>query len=141
MKDIFVDTNVAHHMVTPLSEHFKTFVEWLYKDGTLVLSTKLHMEYVSGNQLLAVVIDKLTKDGRVSKIPTQQLSSYRFKRSIERGFLSNYKDRVHIKTVCLSNRKMAIALDNNLRKDINSLPVIDKIQPVCVDCPSKLAYK
>lgn len=141
MKDIFVDTSSAQNLSNPKSQGYKDLLEWLKKDGHLVYSDGLLREIGQGNQVLLTLINKLIADGRSNKIKNNQLNNLTIKKSIERNFISNWKDRIHIKTVILSNRKLAIALDNNLRRDINLYPKVDGVKPVAVDCPTKCCYK
>lgn len=141
MKDIFLDTNLAKNLINPLSDSFKEFIIWLNKDGALVFSNHLKREYGRGNQNLATIVNNLAAKGRINNIPNQVISNFKFSKSVEKKFLSNYKDRVHIKTVVLSERKLALALDINLQTDISGLPKINGIKPNCKDCPNKIKYK
>lgn len=140
MKDIFVDTNLATNLATPLNDHFKDFLKWLYTDGALVINSKLITEFVRGNQTLSVVLNKLTIAGRINNIKASDLKCFKFSKSTEKILLSNYEDRIHLKTVLLSNRKLALSKDVNFNKDINGFKKIDNIKPTCADCPSKLTY-
>lgn len=141
MKDIFIDNSAAINLSTPLTDPFKIFVKWLYSEGTLVLNKKLKVEYIAGNQTLSIVIDRLTRDGRVNNIPDNLLKEFIFTSVQEKRFLSNKRDRIHLKSVFLSKRKLAISNDTNFIIDINGFNKVDGIQPTCVDCPSKINYQ
>ncbi|MBI5217602.1 MAG: hypothetical protein HY958_01555 [Bacteroidia bacterium] len=41
MKDIFVDTNIAKNLITPLNPEYKKFLNWLNIEGSLVVSNHL----------------------------------------------------------------------------------------------------
>lgn len=141
MKDIFVDTSAAQQFCNPINEFYKGLLEWLNKEGYLVYTNKLLMEIGRGNQNLLLIIDKLIKDGRANKISNNQLKTFTFKKKETSSFVSNKADWDHIKTVVLSNRKIAIAVDINLNADINLMPVTDGVQPAAYSCPSECPYK
>ena len=141
MNDIFLDTNLANNLHNPLNDDYKLFIEWLYTRGCLVLNKKLHVEFIRGNQTLAVIIDRLIREGRVNTISVELLRNFKFRKSEERVLLSNHEDRVHLKSVLLSNRKLALSNDQNLSTDINNFRLIDGIKSVCADCPTKLIYQ
>lgn len=141
MNDIFFDTNLAHNLINPTSPEYRDFLNWLYKDGALVISNKLEVEYGRGNQNLIVIIDGLTKNGRINRITNRQLQEYCIPKRIENRLLSNKADRNNIKCIVLSNRKMGIIADNNLLKDINNYPRLNKIKPTAANRPSEIDYK
>ena len=141
MKDVFFDTNLSSNLINPVAKEYKDFLNWLFDVGALVMTNKLEVEYGRGDQNLIVVIHKLTIEGRLNRINNRALSSYSFPKRIERRLLSNNADRVHIKCVILSNRKMAIVGDNKLQRDINNLPRIGGVKPVAENSPSMLNYK
>lgn len=139
--DIFIDTNLAHNLINPMNDHFKKLYLWLYHEGALAITKKLIAEYGQGNQNLAVVVNYLTVKGRVNCISKQQLTNLSIPKKIEKRLLSNRSDHTHIKTVILSDRKIAISADKNLIDDINNYPKYQKIKACCADCPSKINYQ
>lgn len=141
MKDIFLDTNLSKKLINPIESEYLEFINWLYSEGALVMSNKLKCEYLRGNQNLIVVINKLTIDGRLNPIKNSLLKSFTFPKRIENKFISDFNDRVHIKSIVLSHRKIALIGDNKLLFDINSLPRFDGIKPIAEDNPSKIDYK
>jgi hypothetical protein len=141
MNDIFIDNDVAINLVTPLSEPFKLFLNWLYQEGALVCNQKLKCEYIRGNQTLSIVIDRLHRDGRINFISNNKLKGFAFTKTEEKSFLSNKKDRDNLKTVFLSFRKLAISHDNNFISDVNNFRRLNGINPLCRDCPSKINYR
>lgn len=150
MNDLFIDNNVAKELTPPLVEEYKELIEWLFKEGTLVVSQKLLGEYNQGlihlsaikrNESIIGIIGRLTQEGRINKITNQRLNAFMIPKKIEKRLLSNWKDRDHIKTVLLSFRKLAITSDNNFRRDINGYPRVDKIQPQAALSPNGINYK
>lgn len=141
MKDIFLDTNLSKKLINPVESEYLEFLNWLYKEGVLVMSNKLQAEYGRGNQNLVVIIHRLTISGRLNFITNKELQEYVFPKKTENKLLSNYADRVHIKSILLSKRKMAIVGDTNLMRDINKYQRIDGIKPIAVDNPNKIDYK
>jgi hypothetical protein len=140
MNDIFLDTNLAHKLINPMEQEYKEFYNWLINDGVLVISNYLEHEYCAGNQNLVSVIYKLTIQGRINRIPNSALKSLNFSKRIESHFISNFKDRIHIKTIILSDRKLGIIADKNLVYDINNLPKINKIKPIAGTRPNEVPY-
>lgn len=140
MNDIFIDTNLAKNLANPLSNPYKQFIKWLFDSGYIVLNNKLHVEFIRGNQTLAVVIDRLIKEGRVNRLSNEDLRNFRFRKSEERKLLSNHEDRIHLKSVFLSYRKLALSNDVNFKSDVNNFRSIDGQKAICEDCPSKVLY-
>ena len=140
MKDIFLDTNLAHNLCNPMSNEYIEFTNWLVKEGALVLTNTLLSEY-GHNQTLLVLINKLIIEGRTNKISTQDLKRLKFPKRIERKLTCCSKDRIHIKSIVLSNRKIGISDDAEFRKSVNGLPKFGGIQPFTTDCPTKIEYK
>lgn len=141
MKDILIDSNLIKNIENPVPSNYKPFIKWLKNEGAIVLTNKLKTEYYRGNQNLSVIIDVLTRQKRVNVITNKQLSSFRFKKNVSSGFLSNRDDWHHLKAVCLSHRKMSISSDINFTKDVKSLPKFDGVKPTCESCPSKIKYE
>jgi hypothetical protein len=127
-KDVFVDNNVAKNFCNPVDQNYKDFITWLRDEGYLVVTNKILSEYVgstggsSSATNIVVIIDRLTRDGRLIRFSSQQLEGFNFKAGIKRALRSNRKDHPHIKAVLLSDRKLALSLDNNFRHDLNNFP-------------------
>lgn len=127
-KDIFVDTTVAKTFCNPVDQHYKDFIKWLLREGCLVVTNKILGEYVGASGAspsetnIVVIIAQLTRDGRLLKFTKQQLDEFRFTTRTERRLRCNRKDHPHVKAVLLSERKLAVSLDDNFRYDVNNFP-------------------
>lgn len=141
MKDIFVDTNSAQQFINPINEEYKELLQWLKTEGILTYNQKLLVEIGRGNQNLLILIDFLIKNGRANHIASQALKQFEFTKAQHKNFNCNAEDRIHLKTVVLSCRKIAIAGDIALRNDINGLAKYDGIQPQAYEFPSESNYK
>ncbi|MBI5220105.1 MAG: hypothetical protein HY958_14350 [Bacteroidia bacterium] len=74
----------------------------------------------------------------MNKISNKQLTGFIFKKHIEKSLKSNAADWIHLKTVLLSYRKLAISNDKNLRNDINHYPGYNAIAAAR---PNELNYE
>jgi hypothetical protein len=143
-KDIFVDTNIAKNFSNPLSDEYKNFIAWLNETGSLVISNKLLAEYGRSfahslsSTSMWVIINHLTRTGRLIKISSAQLDALIIPKRVQRRLESNFADHVHLKTVLLSNRKLAVVGDKRLRDDINNYPGGGASAAAC---PSALSYQ
>lgn len=143
-KDIFVDNNVAKNFCNPVDPNYKDFIKWLFQEGHLVVTNKILNEYVSSAggspspTNIVIIIARLTRDGRLVKFSSQQLNNFVFSNRTQRMLRSNSKDHPHIKAVLLSERKMALSLDDNFRYDLNNFP---GHQAVARARPEELEYK
>lgn len=143
-KDVFVDNNVSKNFCNPLDQHYKDFIKWLVEEGYLVVTNKILTEYVSSTGAsssrtnIVAIIGQLTKHGRLIKFTTQQLRGFGIKKHVKKGLRSNPKDHVHLKAVLLSDRKLALSLDDNFRYDVNSFPGHGA---VAKERPEELAYR
>ncbi|MDY6785065.1 MAG: hypothetical protein SW833_21400 [Cyanobacteriota bacterium] len=78
-KDIFIDNNIAKNFANPLDPEYKKLIKWLLtqNDAYLVVSVKLLQEYKStcanatSPTSIPLIIDRLTRDGRLLKIERQ----------------------------------------------------------------------
>ncbi len=142
--DIFVDNNVAKNFCNPVDLNYKDFIKWLFEEGHLVVTNKIIHEYVSSTggspspTNMVMIIDRLTRDGRLVKFSRQQLDEFVFGRRIEGALRSNRKDHPHIKAVLLSNRQLALSLDDNFRYDLNNFP---GHRAVARERPEQLNYR
>lgn len=139
LKDIFIDNNVAKNFANPLDSEYKNLIAWLIRhdvknslnDACLAVSNKLLCEYsrTSGYSQsltnITVIIDILTREGRVNKISNDSIKNFKhkyFKNYVVRRLTCNPSDRDHIPVVMLSDRKYALSLDGKFRNDINNFP-------------------
>ena len=141
MKDIFIDTNIAKNFQNPLDPEYKKLLSWLLREGIWVVSQKLLVEYGRTNQNIAVLTNKLLIDGRLRIIPSTEHKQFTFTKREEKDLCCNNEDRWHLRTVLLSHRKIAIAIDENFRKDINGFRKIDGVQPQAVARPEQIDYE
>jgi len=143
-KNVFVDNNVAKNFCNPIDLNYREFIRWLFEEGHLVVTNKILGEFVSStggspsSTNIVVVIARLTRDGRLIKFSKSQLDALVFSKRIERRLRSNRKDHAHIKAVLLSDRKLALSLDNNFRHDLNNFP---GYQAIARERPEELGYR
>ena len=156
MKDIFIDTNIASRFSNPMDTEYKKLVGWLMKndlenpdlenDAWLVLSKKLEMEYNRSNlypksmTAIPMIIFKLQREGRLNYISNQQIKDFKatyFTKKVERKLTSNEEDREHIPVVLLSNRKMALSIDDKFLTDLVNFA---GFQVVAAKRPEELNY-
>jgi len=97
----------------------------------LVWSQKILAEYnrTAANSRsdtnIAIIIDKLTRQGRHIFISNQQIKDFKrghFKKRILHQLRCNTEDRNHIPVVLLSDRKYALSADHGFVHDINNFP-------------------
>jgi hypothetical protein len=128
MKDVFVDNDLSAHFAAPILSEYQQFIEWLRDEGALVVSDKLLREYqrCCGGCTIPTALPSLVawllRDERLHKVNKEQLDAVNFSAAFWRRVESNHKDHVHIKTVFLSFRKLAISNDAKLRKDVCRIP-------------------
>ena len=85
-------------------------------------------EYLASNQgifgqIIITIINKLTIDGRLVNFSNDDLKSLTFPKKIVQKCQQLKKDYWHVKAILLSNRKMAIIIDEAFRKAANEHPV------------------
>lgn len=135
-KDIFVDSNVIKIYPNVQDEDFKKFFYWLVRDGYLIISNALLGEYnrIRSNAI-ASLLEYLYKNNRLVKVETKDLECIREK---SYKYRCNMADRVHVKLVMVSNRKLGLAFDKKLLHDINNFP---GYRASASYKPSKIPYK
>lgn len=127
-KDIVIDANVMRLYDKPKDPVFKKLFAWIYNTGVLTVNQKLITEYCgSGKHQIMILIAKLHREGRRNMISKSQLSTFTKDRHFK--YTCNYPDRVHAKTVFLSDRKRFIAFDKSLRRDVNKFKKVKGIKP------------
>jgi hypothetical protein len=156
IKDIFIDNNIAKNFSNPMDPEYKRLVQWLqqYKpvksadhtNAYLVLSQKLLVEYISSSgssyttTSIPVLIDKLTREGRIVKITNKYIKDFQVKHftpKILKVLTCNNKDRDHIPAVLLSNRKYALTIDDNFGNDLLKF---SGFKPTIAKRPEKIPY-
>lgn len=155
MKDIFIDNCIAKDFATPINDNYKSLIKWLFQfdaeniedNAYLVLSQKLLNEYIDSSQncskssAIPVIISKLTKEGRINRFSNNDIKVFKrlhFKPKVVKRLRSSIKDRDHIPIVMMSERKLALTIDENFAYDLVNFP---KFVTVVSDCPSKIDYK
>ncbi|GAK50869.1 hypothetical protein U14_02110 [Candidatus Moduliflexus flocculans] len=139
LKDIFIDNNIAKNFSNPLDIEYKKFIQWLMrydvqepsKNAYLVVSQKLIAEYqrTTRNSFsptnIAIIIDRLTREGRLIKISNQEIKDFKqkyFIKKVIRKLTCNHEDWEHIPVVLLSHRKYALSLDDKFIHDLRNFP-------------------
>lgn len=139
MKDIFIDNNIAKNFTNPLDPEYKKLIAWLLKEdkvnpvqnAILIVSQKLLNEYYASAQnahtdtCIPVIIDTLTRQGRRIFVTNEEIKVFHqnhFSKKVRRKLRSNHEDRNHIPLVLLSQRKYALALDDNFIFDLVHFP-------------------
>jgi hypothetical protein len=137
-KDLFIDTNIAGKFSNPQDKEYTKLTQWLlYFDENdmankddyahLAVSKKLLVEYyrsaisAKSNTSIPVIIDVLTRQGRLNSISNQQIKDFKtqyFTKTIDKKLRSNQEDRDHIPLVLLSDRKYALTMDDNFTFDL-----------------------
>lgn len=145
-KDLFVDNNVAKNFKNPADPEYRKLMNWLFTEGHLVLTHKLNMEYLASNQgnfgqSIITIINKLTIDGRLVKISTEEMKAFTFPKSLDKKCLKLNKDYWHLKAILLSNRKAAIIIDKAFRDAVNNHPKHNGIQACAVARPEDIDYE
>ena len=144
MQDVLVDNNIAKNFCNPLDRHYKDFVAWLFDAGVLVVTQQLMKEYYAtaghshSETSITVIVDRLTRTGRLVRFTNATLRDFRFPASVRRKLRSNREDHSNIKAVMLSTRKYAISNDANFRHDVNTYPGHSAL---AVRRPQDLPYK
>lgn len=144
-KDITIDCCCICKCVGQISDVYKELYDWLMtpnNDSKLMLSEKLHIEYIGSNNQLNVFLNQLLQMNKIQPVvENKEIKDFRnkhFNKKIENKLRSNSKDWNHIALVMISTRRIALSEDNNLIYDINNFP---KFFASADNCPSKLPYK
>lgn len=144
-KDIFIDNNIAKNFKNPADPEYQKLMGWLFKEGHLVITQKLLLEYHASNQgnfgqSIFTIIDQLTRDGRLVAISNEEMKAVKFPKRLDEKCLKLNKDYWHLKAILLSNRKIAIIIDKAFRDAVNSHPKFDGIQASAVARPEEIDY-
>lgn len=157
-RDIFIDNNIASKFNNPADVNYKELTKWLLDNHNipssgeddrayLVVSNKLLAEYgrscslARGATAITIIVDKLTKDGRLIKINNNQIKDFKakyFTKTIQKKLQSNTEDREHIPVVLLSNRKYALIRDKKFASDLKNFPGFIVLVS---DRPENIPYK
>lgn len=134
-KDLFIDNNIAKNFASPLDEEYKKLIQWIEKEGYLVVSNGLLVEYIrsakNANSATAIpnMIVRLTRDERLIKISNQEIKDFKakfFTKKAEKSLTCNHQDRDLIPIVFLSDRKFALSLDIKFTADLVKFPKFGK---------------
>lgn len=126
--DLFVDTDRSGHFSRPVDPAYRKLIGWLRSEGHLVVSQSLIREYeeaVRGSSApttLVALVGHLQRHGRLKRFDKQDLQRFRIKKHVEQALRSGLRDRDHLKSVLLSDRKLGISGDVKLRHDLNNYP-------------------
>lgn len=138
-KDIFIDTNIAKNFSNPMDVEYKNLIRWLMKyhpqnvigNAYLMVSNKLLGEYSrsisspTGGTNIWVIIDKLTREGRLIKTRNEDIKEFQrkhFTNKVVKALRSNKEDHDHIPVVLLSDRKYALSRDDDFIYDLVHFP-------------------
>ena len=146
IKDLFVDNNVAKNFKNPSDPEYIKLMAWLFTEGHLVVTPKLMAEYLASNQgnfgqSIITIINKLTIDGRLVKFSNDELKALTFPKKIEQKCQRLKKDYWHVKAILLSNRKMAIIIDEAFRNAVNEHPMHGGVKACAVSRPEAIDYE
>jgi len=146
IKDLFVDNNVAKNFKNPADPEYRKLMDWLFREGHLVLTQKLLIEYLSSNQgnfgqSIITIVNQLTIEGRIVKLSTDELKALTFKKKLDEKCLKLNRDYWHLKAILLSNRKTAIIIDKAFRDAVNSHPKYEGVQACAVARPEEIDYE
>ncbi len=155
MKDIFIDNNIAKNFTNPVDTNYQKLISWLlhFEESKieccahLVLTNKILQEYKNSNrnnfnsQNIILIIGKLTEQRRLNFIENKILKKYKFPTNIEKKICCLGKDKIHLKAILLSHRKIALIIDSKFRNAVNSHPKVNKIKPKAESRPEDLDYE
>lgn len=138
MNDIVVDTSVMRLFGRAKDQEFRDFFRWLKEDGTLTVSQYLLNEYyrVGSNDIWSFLNDLITFNRkRYNRIDRGRIDSIDDKHF---RYRCNTKDRVHVKLVMVSFRRLALSQDRRFVYDVNNFP---GYQAIAARKPNDLPYK
>lgn len=153
-KDIFIDNNIASRFGNPMDAEYKKLVDWLIKNDKeqpsnnayLVVSNKLIHEYNRSNlnpkslTSIPIIIEILKRQERVHHIENEEIKAFQkvhFTKKVLRKLQSNEEDREHIPVVLLSDRKMALSIDDKFLTDLVNFA---GFQVIAAKRPEELNY-
>lgn len=142
--DLFVDSNLSRHFARPVRAEYREFIEWLGREGHLIVCRSLIKEYITAVRgataptTLAVIVERLQRVGRLRRITKEELTAFRFSKRVERRLQSNRADHDFIKLVLLSDRKLGLSEDRKFACDVNNFPGYDAR---VASTPSEINYR
>jgi hypothetical protein len=154
MKDIFIDCNIAKSFSRPADEEYKNLIRWLLihkhdvdNDAYLLFSKKLEQEYTGSSQhaksftSIPYIIEILRRQERLKEFFNNEiedfLTTYATKK-VRRKLREIKKDWHHLPLIMLSDRKMAITIDDDFIYNLTHFPGFTVI---AAKRPEELAYK
>lgn len=126
--DILIDNNIAKNFANPMDSHYKELVQWLLDEGSLAVCNYLLSEYNRTSQEstsrtnICLVVNLHTTTGRINKIDNKKLKAFGIPKATRKRLLLHEKDIPLLKTVLLSDRKLALTRERTLEASINNYP-------------------
>lgn len=155
-KDIFIDTEIANTFAGEnISEDYKSLIEWLLSedDASLVSSKYLRTEYFSGNQdclkvySISHIYVELQSRGKINLIQPESIEAFKkqfFNDTTWKKLNCKRKnscDPLHIITIFLSDRRMALIKDNAFIDDLINFPKFGKTVKAQKELDNQFDYK
>jgi hypothetical protein len=128
MKDIVIDSMIVKNFCNPLSVQYKELLSWLKDEGCLAICNYLYSEYCRSTGMstsptnICVIIDILTRDGRLNKKTNAEINAFAISKGQERKMRSHGKDRKIVICVLLSDRRFIISKEENVLYDVMNYP-------------------
>jgi hypothetical protein len=154
MKDIFIDSNIAKSFSRPADEEYKNLIRWLLihkhdteNDAYLLFSKKLEQEYVGSAQhaksftSIPYIIEILRRQERLREFSNNEIEDFLttfVTKKVKRRLREIKKDWNHLPLVMLSDRKMAITIDDDFIYNLTHFPGFTVI---AAKRPEELPYK
>ena len=134
MKDIVIDATAIRLFGVTKDIEFIKFFSWLQNDGVLTVSSYLIKDYSGcGSHYIAALLSHLINNGRLNKIATNTIKFFN-----DRHYRYRSNDRLHVRLVMLSDRRLALSHDDNFIHDINNFP---GMRATAARRPSQLPYQ
>lgn len=132
--DIVVDSCVMRLYDAPGDPNYKIFFAWLHGKGTLCISHPMLNEYNRhGNQLIPALLNYLTTQNRLTRIPNKTLNAFSADKNY--AYLCNALDIPHARLTFVSKRKKLVSFDEKLRKSVSKFKKVDGIKPSATALP------
>jgi hypothetical protein len=138
VKDIFIDNNVASRFSRPADEEYKKLLRWLLeyneepeKDAYLVVSKKLEEEYIGSSQhalsttSIPYIVEILRRQDRLNFFEKTEIDAFLqtySTKQVRKKLRGIKKDWNHLAIVMLSDRKMAITIDDDFAYNLYHFP-------------------
>lgn len=137
--DIVIDANVMCLYDAPADPRMQGLFRWVATTGSLALSNQLIAEYGrTGNRLIGVLVDHLTRLQRLNKISNGLIKSFTL--DAHYPYKCNRADIPHARLVFLSDRKRLVSRDKHLVTDVAGFRRVNGVQPVACFVPHHTFY-